>query len=364
MSALEWAASVVGAGIGVLVVADVFLTVLHMDRDGPLARFVMKAIWRVSVHAARLAPTGGITIRGLAGPLAIAAIFVAWTALFVLAFALIYWPHLGAFAADEPIEGLGLSSALYFSGNVTTVLGLGDITPLRVPLQILTVVQAGLGFGVFTAGVTYLVNVILSAGRRNALTQRLWVESRGTGDGVEALLVQLESEEVGSVHARLRTLVTALYEVEEQLRRLPVIDLLYRSGSRAHPSELMLRSSGTLAIAAGLLGDAPNAPTKGLAVVARELGDVVTMIMRNATAEWFEPDVLARFDRAEASDGDRRWMAETRTRLAERVPVTTDVSISPESVRASEASGEPWLHLRARLRIFLDEARERMIWIA
>ena len=54
----------------------------------------------------------------------------------------------------------GFTGAVYYAGTALSVLGYGDITPVGSGSRILAVVVAGLGFALFTALITYLIQVI------------------------------------------------------------------------------------------------------------------------------------------------------------------------------------------------------------
>jgi len=267
--------------------------------------------------------------------------------LFVVGFALIYWPRLDSFSFANAIGEVGFITALYFSGNVSTVLGFGDITPRDPVLQATVVTQAALGFGVVTAGITYLLKVILSTQDRNILARRLWIESGRTSDGLQALLMQLETEDISDVHARFLSLTQSLYHLEEQLRRLPVIDLLYRSGPPEHSTERMLQTGAGLAMSARIAARGPEA--RRLGAVADQMSDMITLIMRNAIVEWFGSETVARFDRADEEPRDHERVGEMTEILASRLPhLGIPPALGPlEDIR----------RLESRTRIFLAETR-------
>jgi hypothetical protein len=76
----------------------------------------------------------------------VATLFV-WVGLFILAFALMVWPHMNgaAFSSASGLEPLGFVDALYYSGGTGTVLRFGDITPKLPSGRFSPLLRQGLG---------------------------------------------------------------------------------------------------------------------------------------------------------------------------------------------------------------------------
>lgn len=130
MSVAEWLTTVAGVAIVGAVVTDVFITVLHIDREGPIAATLFQGIWRLTATGARIGKTAlRRSVVAIAGPVMLVAVYAAWIALFIVGFALIYWPHLEHFRAEDALLPLGFGDALSVSGVTATVMGYGDITP-------------------------------------------------------------------------------------------------------------------------------------------------------------------------------------------------------------------------------------------
>ena len=90
-------------------------------------------------------------------------VVLAWVALIVLGWTLVYWPHLedGFFitgALQETSRG-GFLDALYLSMVTVATLGFGDIVPTDEWLRIAVPVQALLGFALLTAAVTWVLQI-------------------------------------------------------------------------------------------------------------------------------------------------------------------------------------------------------------
>ncbi|MFU8816380.1 MAG: potassium channel family protein [Pseudomonadales bacterium] len=167
MESWAWLAAPAGAMVVIVVLTDVFLTVLHIDRDGPLARRPHLGIWHAAIGLGRLVPRWRRSLLGLAGPLMIVTTFAVWIAAYILGFALIYWPFPDGYTFDSRPPTFDFVDALYFSGKTGSTLGYGDIAPAAPALKVLSVVQATIGFGLLSGAVTYLLNTYVARTRRN-----------------------------------------------------------------------------------------------------------------------------------------------------------------------------------------------------
>jgi hypothetical protein len=100
------------------------------------------------------------------GPLSLIVLLVLWAATLVFAFGLLQW------GVDSPISApdkqITFGTYLYLSGTTFITLGLGDVVPLAGLARLLTVVEAGTGFG-FLALIIGYVPVIYQAFSRREL---------------------------------------------------------------------------------------------------------------------------------------------------------------------------------------------------
>lgn len=167
---MAWVVSLLGALVVLAVLRDIFHTLLHPQGRGPMSRAVMRTTWWASRRAGRVA-------MGLAGPLTMLAVIATWTALMVVGWALVYLPHLpGSFSYAttlDPSARSPVTDALYLSMVVGSTLGFGDLVPQPGWLRLVTPLQAFMGFALFSAAVTWVLQVYSALGRRRALAVRL-----------------------------------------------------------------------------------------------------------------------------------------------------------------------------------------------
>jgi hypothetical protein len=180
----DWIVTLLGAAVVLAVLRDIFHTLWHPSGHGGTGRRVLAAVWRVGRPR-----QGNRRVRALAGPLAMVVVVMAWVALIVLGWTLVYWPHLddGFFiseALQQSTRG-GLLDALYLSMVTLATLGFGDIVPTAEWLRVAVPLQAMLGFVLLTAVVTWVLQVYPALTRRRALAIRLSVLRRA--DAVRTL---------------------------------------------------------------------------------------------------------------------------------------------------------------------------------
>ena len=183
MSPLETAAATVtGVLLITLAVVDIFETLLRTDGRGPISRRITAGIWRVLHAPGRRGPLL------FAGPLALLGAVWLWAALLVLGWAFVLWPHL-----EDGFTGAttspGLADALHVSLTTITTLGFTDLVPDAEWLQIITPVEALIGFGLLSASISYLLLIYPVLARRRTFAYELFLlreaEAR-SGVGFEA----------------------------------------------------------------------------------------------------------------------------------------------------------------------------------
>lgn len=277
MDGSTWASTSAGIVVIAVVVLDVARSVLHLGANGRVGAGVQRAVWRASVAVARRWPVLRRPLLAAAGPIMIVATHATWIGLFILGFALVYWPFPDQFQASDGVARHGFTTALYFSGSTGTVLGFGDITPLAPWLRIVSVIQAGMGFAILTATVTYLVRVVAGVAARTTLALRVHDESGGTGDGTELLLRSLETEGVDAARDRLSSLIAASRDLVESMHQFPVLDVFYRASDPRRDMEPMLRALAEAALAAHVVVQDPD--LRRLRLVAEELRTVTLRMM-------------------------------------------------------------------------------------
>jgi hypothetical protein len=160
--------TVLGAGLVLLMLVDVFRTLLYPHGSGPVGRAIMRGFWLAS---RKLRGRGTL----IAAPLAMAAVIGAWAALAAIGWALLYLPHLPAgfvHGAGVPQRG-DFAEALYISLVTLSTVGFGEIVPAHPLLRLVVALEAVTGFGLLTATVTWILQTYPALNRRRALAHQL-----------------------------------------------------------------------------------------------------------------------------------------------------------------------------------------------
>jgi hypothetical protein len=203
--------SVVGGVLVLLVLWDVFNSLLYPTGRGRISHSVMAGVWRLTRHARP-------RIRRVAGPLALVAAIGTWGLLVLLGGALVYWPHLPSSFGYAPSTGpgAGFVDAFYLSVVTTSTLGYGDIVPTVAWLRLVAPLQALVGFALLTAAVAWFLEVYPALTRRRSLSLRLAVlERAGVRDRIHELTPETSArtlDEISTALAQVRTDLTQYAE--------------------------------------------------------------------------------------------------------------------------------------------------------
>jgi hypothetical protein len=124
----------------------------------------------------------------------VVAILAGWVASLAIGWALVYWPYLPErFLSQtglDPQAQNGFPDALYLSLVTVSTLGYGDIVPTAGLFRMLAPLETLMGFGLLTAGLTWVLSIYPALTRRRSLAQQAAVlrdaESQSGIDVVEA----------------------------------------------------------------------------------------------------------------------------------------------------------------------------------
>jgi hypothetical protein len=162
--ALVWGLALIS-----VVLWDAFETVVlprTVTRRLRLARVYYRSTWRLWVASARTIRTDARRERFLAvfGPLSLVGLLIVWAVGLTLGFAGL---QLAAGSALRTPVGLArFVDDLYMSGTTFFTLGLGDVQPIGRLAQLLTVSEAGVGFGFLALVIAYFPVLYQAFARR------------------------------------------------------------------------------------------------------------------------------------------------------------------------------------------------------
>jgi hypothetical protein len=313
MDTWGWASTAGGTVLVLVALTDVLLSVLHIDSNGPISRTVNLLVWKLTIALGRMIGSARRGLYAAAGPFMTVASFFVWVVLFIVGFALIYWPWLEHFRKEDALGPLGFIDALYFSGITGSVLGYGDISPTIPGLQILSVTQSLLGFALLTGIVTYLISLVNGVSERVAVAMRVWCDTGSTGDGVAAVIRSCSSEQDTDVRDRCVILIQSLQSLFSTMRQFEILDLYYRSKEPVYDPELLFRSSAEIAMSLQLL--ARTEEWRRLHPVVEDLTSTLLLLYGQVAAHHLGNEVHRDIVRPVPEDVDRKAVISVRERL-------------------------------------------------
>src|SRR5579864_5857340 len=169
--AMSLSAAILGLALLAIVLWDVFETIIlprRVTRRIRLARLIYKFFWFPWPWIARRMRAGNSRESFLSffGPLSLLFLFVVWAIGLIIAFSIL---HVAAGSAIKgPGEHAGFWTDLYMSGSTFFTLGLGDVTPQTALARVITVAEAGIGFGFLAVVISYLPVLYGAFSRREA----------------------------------------------------------------------------------------------------------------------------------------------------------------------------------------------------
>ena len=147
---MTWIAGLAGLVVVAIILWDAYETILlprRLPGDIRLSRLVLRTLWltwRGLGRRVRASKSRELFLSFYA-QLSLILLLGVWAAGLVTGFAAMQWAIGSHLQAPTGIEGF--PADLYLSGTTFFTLGLGDVIPMSPPGRLLTVIEAGLGFG-------------------------------------------------------------------------------------------------------------------------------------------------------------------------------------------------------------------------
>lgn len=201
--------ALIGAVALILVVLwDVFETIVLPRRvQGPLhlTWLLYRATWAPWSALGRLVHKHDRreTFLSLYGPLALLFLLFVWATGLIVGFATIQWT-LGS-QVVSPYGHRGFWTDLYMSGTTFFTLGLGDVVPKVGVARIVTVIEAGVGFGVLALVIGYLPVLYQAFSRREVAISLLDARAGSPPSAVEMLRRHIRDYGVDALTEQMRT---------------------------------------------------------------------------------------------------------------------------------------------------------------
>jgi hypothetical protein len=219
---VSWLKIALGTATVLFAVLEMFDDLFHPTRSGAFSEWVGSGLFRLFRRWPSMLPT--------AGPLTVVVAIFSWAMLLAVGFALIYW---AVFPADFTLPPSAAPAgadrfwwSLYYSLEMLTTLGLGDIRPNPTWLKVLSGFHTLIGFSLITSSITWILLVFPALRRTRTLARRAMTLT----DAAERTSVPVVST---GMHVILAGLAEEVIQLRVDLIHFPVLFYFYAQDSRA-----------------------------------------------------------------------------------------------------------------------------------
>jgi Ion channel len=297
-----------------------------------LAQWFYRVTWRpVSAIARRCLP-GRRTRESLLsfyGPLSVLGLFVLWGAVLMLGFAMLHWAAGSAVTGDQPRSFL---TDLYLSGTTFFTLGIGDVVPQSGIARLITVLEAGTGFGIIAMVIAYLPVLYTAFSERETNISLLDARAGSPPTATELLRRHDYGEDSVALEQYLRDWEIWSAQLMESHLSYPTL-CFWRS---QHSNQSWLAALTTILDACALIMTSAEGPLRWQARMTFAMS-------RHAVVDLclivHQPPLLHRPDRLPAAGFER-----VRELLADSSLKLLQVPESEEKLRRIRAYYEPYVH--------------------
>ncbi|MCW3798478.1 potassium channel family protein [Sphingomonas sp. BN140010] len=214
-----------GAGLLLLFLADIFLTVLYARAGtGLLAPYWNRAVWALVRAVARPFGRRQSKVLSFGGPLIVVSLIAFWSLGLTIGAALLIQPELGTSikpsSGDTPTDFV---TAMLVAGNSLSIVGGGDYSPQTTGTRLLYLFNSLVGASVLSLVLSYLVQVYSALRERNALALAIDVMTARTGNAAEMLARLGPDGDFNDATSSLDNLVRSLSQVKEAHHFYPLL---------------------------------------------------------------------------------------------------------------------------------------------
>lgn len=217
---MGWWRVAAGAAIVLFAVREMFNDLFHPTQSGALSEWIASRIFRIC----RRWPS----VLATSGPLSIAVVILTWAMLLATGFALIYWNYFPAayFVQGRIPPGSGWWWSIYYSLEMMTTLGLGDIRPIPTWLKIFSALHTFVGFSLVTASITWLIPIFPALRRMRTLARKaITMAEAEERTGISAASC--------GMHAALGGLAEEIIRCRVEFIHFPILFYYYSNEPRA-----------------------------------------------------------------------------------------------------------------------------------
>ena len=226
---MSWIEGIAAVLILAIILWDVFETIIlprRVTRRFRLARLFYRSMWRLWAGVSRcMKPSNRReTFLSFFGPLSLLLLFGVWAAGLMLGFAILH-QAIGSAVNISTASGArpGFWTDLYMSGTTFFTLGLGDVIPSTASARVVTVAEAGIGFGFLALAISYLPVLYGAFSRREVNISLLDARAGSPPTASEFLKRHMQPQSVEALQEYLRDWEKWSAELMESHLSYPVL---------------------------------------------------------------------------------------------------------------------------------------------
>ena len=223
---LKWVEPILGVPLMLVVLADVFLTVLYARMGmAILSERLGRALWLAFRAASKGAPPRRRNgVLAYAGPVIVLAVLAAWVVLLMLGAALVIHPHLGtAVTSSSGPTKTDFMTAFYAAGNSITLVGSGNFSPQTAAFKAFYIFNSFVGMTMISLTLTYLMQIYNALQRRNTLALAVHEATGETGDAADLIGAAGPQGNFSYGYMHLAELASQMRAVKESHHFYPVL---------------------------------------------------------------------------------------------------------------------------------------------
>jgi hypothetical protein len=221
----NWLEQAIGALVMILVLLDVFMTVLYARAgtgilSSPVSKFVRRVFYLASKSFGRYQGT----VMSFCGPVILVLLVAIWDFGLTLGAALVIHPALGASVANSSgTTPTDFITALQAGGNSTSIVGSGDFSPQTSAFRLFYLFASLTGTAVVSLTLTYLMQVYSALRSRNSTALNFHLASAETGDAAELVAGLGPQGKFDGGYSNLSELAVKVTEAKEGNHFYPVL---------------------------------------------------------------------------------------------------------------------------------------------
>jgi hypothetical protein len=336
-----WLEQVLGVCLALLVLLDVFLTVLYARIGaGILSYRIARAIWLILRGPPRFGPRRG-ALLSFCGPTILVMVVGFWALALTCGMALIIHPRLGtsvtSISGRTPTDFI---SALYAGGISMAIVGDSTFEPQTSGFRLLYLLNSLIGISMLSLTLMYLMQVYNALYLRNAFAFKVHLASAETGDAAELIAGLAPEGKFDGGYATLSQLGAEMTGIKESHHFYPVL-FYFRFRDPAYSvSRTALVLFDTVTLIKSGLDDVRYAWIKESAALAQLWR--ASMILVTRLAEAFIPGDLPDPSKQPNEETRERW----RRRYFAGLRRLREAGL--QTVMDEQSGAELYLTLRAR----------------